>query len=466
MERLWQWKGWKTVCKTLCFFLLLVMALGRVNEVLALKNPNGLYTMQKFYEQPENTVDVLMLGSSHVYMNIEPGVLWSEYGVSSYDLGGGIQPMWNTFYYLKEALKTQRPKLIVMEAYMTTFAEEYGDNGRAVSNTFGMKWSWDKIEAMRLSAPPDKLSSFILSYTQYHARTQDLSREDFLENKGDEARYGYWKGSLPMLVTLDSYEWPTYLQTRERVSMAEKTEEWYRKTIELAQSAGVPLLIMVVPYPLVTEQQQAVYNTAADIALEYDVPFVNFHQDIEALGLDASKDYYDGLHLNIWGAKKFSQFLGNYLTDHYDLPDHRGDPDYQSWEANARYMSAYTRDTELALVVAPEEAASLLQNPDYTCAVIAGGNGGTVLAPLLEALGISSEREGAWLVSGGQILWSAGPEKPQQYFHLDWHDLKLSQNGMVFDRGNLKTVPNGVSILVYDAVTQAQAAFLTFDTAR
>lgn len=40
-----------------------------------------------------------------------------------------------------------------------------------------------------------------------------------------------------------------------------------------------------------------------------------------------------------------------------------------------------------------------------------------------------------------------------------------SGTGMVFDREALETVPDGVSILVYDAVTQARAAFLTFDAA-
>ena len=40
-----------------------------------------------------------------------------------------------------------------------------------------------------------------------------------------------------------------------------------------------------------------------------------------------------------------------------------------------------------------------------------------------------------------------------------------SGTGMVFDREALETVPDGVSILVYDAVTQDLAAFLTFDAA-
>lgn len=88
MKRLRNWKGWRAACKTACFLLLLALTLGRADEVLALKSYDGLHTMQKFYEQPENTVDLLVLGSSHAYVNIDTGTLWDEYGIPSYDLGG------------------------------------------------------------------------------------------------------------------------------------------------------------------------------------------------------------------------------------------------------------------------------------------------------------------------------------------------------------------------------------------
>ena len=66
------------------------------------------------------------------------------------------------------------------------------------------------------------------------------------------------------------------------------------------------------------------------------------------------------------------------------LPDHRGDSVYQSWEDNAQYIAAYARDGRLTQGVTPEEAASLLLNPDYTCAVSVSGNGGTVFAYILK----------------------------------------------------------------------------------
>ena len=54
-------------------------------------------------------------------------------------------------------------------------------------------------------------------------------------------------------------------------------------------------------------------------------------------------DTYDaGLHLNLYGAEKFSKWLGQYLQDTYNVADHRNDP-----ELSARYeqkVAAYYKE--------------------------------------------------------------------------------------------------------------------------
>ena len=52
-----------------------------------------------------------------------------------------------------------------------------------------------------------------------------------------------------------------------------------------------------------------------------------------SIGIDWTQDTYDkGDHLNYSGAEKVTNFLGAYLDKRYDLPDHRGDKEYASWE--------------------------------------------------------------------------------------------------------------------------------------
>ena len=74
-----------------------------VDGILKVKYVDGIYSMKRFYELEDDSVDVLFLGSSHVFETYNTSVLWDEYGIASYVLGGSVQPMWNTYFYMKEA---------------------------------------------------------------------------------------------------------------------------------------------------------------------------------------------------------------------------------------------------------------------------------------------------------------------------------------------------------------------------
>ena len=43
-------------------------------RLLHFKSTDGCYPAEMFYQQEENTVDVLCLGSSHTYTNINPAI--------------------------------------------------------------------------------------------------------------------------------------------------------------------------------------------------------------------------------------------------------------------------------------------------------------------------------------------------------------------------------------------------------
>ena len=128
----------KSIIRISCFLVLLCLVLMAWNHVFKIKHVDGIYDVTKFYDLDRDTVDVLILGSSHAFEDFNTGTLWDAHGMSSYVLGGSIQPMWNTYYYLKEALKTQSPGLIVLEGFCLTFSSEYSDSSRIIKNNYGL----------------------------------------------------------------------------------------------------------------------------------------------------------------------------------------------------------------------------------------------------------------------------------------------------------------------------------------
>lgn len=459
----------KNIVRILCFCMLLGLVLWKTDSVLAVKYGDGIYGMTRFYQLDNETVDVLILGSSHAFEDVNTGVLWEQYGMASYVLAGSVQPMWNTYYYLKEALKTQTPQLIILEAYTTVFAEDYIDDSRIIKNTYGMKWSADRVDAVKVSAPKERWTEFLLPYIQYHMRYAELSRADFLENQGD-IQYQSWKGFGCNMATIP-FETPDVSGVTERAAMKEKTETYYRKTIELALESNIPLLIVLSPYAGITQAEQEIFLTAGDIAAEYGVDFVNYNLLYEELGIDFSCDAADAGHLNYRGNQKFTAALGDYAASHFTVSDHREDPAYASWDAQAGYIKAGIKKQELTEVETVDELKGQILDSDYLYVVSIDGDCAAKepqIQKLFEALEIPYVKDsGFWTVCKGKAAYSAGMGDGELHLRLDWHDLYVLRswnmanqsytNTVMLDRTSVQKVDKGVNILIYDAETQAMA---------
>jgi hypothetical protein len=437
--------------------------------MLRFKYYDGIYSVTKFYEQEDNSVDVLILGSSHAYQSFNTGILWEDYGMASYVLSGSAQPMWNTYYYLKEALKTQTPKLIVLEGYMTIEPEEYSKDEYIIKNTYGLKWSKDKIDAITISAPQERWSEFLLEYIQYHNRYSSLSDADFLKNQGNPM-YENWKGFVENMNTVVAGN-PDTSGVEEREPLLDKTELYYRKTIELAQEHDIPILVVVSPYAGITEKDAAYFNAAQDIAEEYDIPFVNctlFYQDI---GIDFAEDAADPSHLNSTGNMKFSTFVGEYISEHYEIPDRRGDAHYQSWQDNADYIQALVKNYELTQADDINSFAERMQDEHYLYFVSVDGYCTTQdekIAVLLDALQIADNNAaGLWYTDSNGVVWYCGNEQGKLYLEIDGQDIGIQriydENSYRYESavsvGNTqidcRKVTNGVNVVVYSTMTKS-----------
>lgn len=458
----------KTAVKVAGFVAGLCILLFCMSRVLAFKDHDGIYSVTNFYELEDNTVDVLVLGSSHAYTDINTGILWREHGIASYVLAASAQPIWNSYYYLKEAVKTQTPKLIVLEGYQLVAEEDYSESDSIIiKNTYGLEWSKNRVEAIKASVPRERQMEFLLGYTQYHSRYSYLTREDFgLIPEG----YQDWRGTYLWTKT-EPCEAPEIGVCADYAHLVEKTEKYYRAIIELAQENRIPILIVVNPYADITEGDQEKYNTARKIAEEYQVPFVNYTLMTDELQIDFTTDMVDESHLNYKGSYKLSMELGNYIAEHYDIPDRRMDSAYASWERDAKYQYAVMEDAQLREMDDAAKIAPCLSRDNYDILISideAYLTGEREINAILKELGIDdADYGGMWYVAGGSdVVWRSGSGEASQYFMTDQHDyeLKREQNEegvfdgtIVIDNQEYTKVKNGMNVVIFDRVTGAIA---------
>ena len=323
-----------TFTKIVCFIFIFLCLYRFVDIVFVPKRTDGITTMQGIYAQPKNSVDVLFLGSSLSGMDIDEEVLWKEYGIAGYNLWGSVQPLWNSYYFLKEALKYQKPKLVVLEIYAASFLFSRSDNSRRIVNTRGMRFSWNQIEAVLESTSRRKVPFLLAGLPHYHNRYTELSVNDYMHftwskdkavDKGSSVRYTDFIRDLPDITSV-----------MEISEMHPKAEKYLRKIIELCEKHAIPIVLLKNPSAS-RETEQPYYNYAKNIADEYGISFLNTNLYDSEINLKAN-DFFDNAHLNTRGSRKITQFIAAYIKEHYTIPDRRGDVRYSSWEENAQRM--------------------------------------------------------------------------------------------------------------------------------
>ena len=109
-------------------------------------------------------------------------------------------------------------------------------------------------------------------------------------------------------------------------SFDEKSMDYLAKSVELCKERGIKVVLVHAPiiYPTWYDEWD---SQVKDFAKEHDVTYFNYIEHIEDIGLDMSRDTYDaGMHLNIYGAEKLADYLGEWLKSNADLTDMRTDP--------------------------------------------------------------------------------------------------------------------------------------------
>ena len=325
----------RAVSCMLCAALLLT-AIYVAYYTLRNKNSDGITTMQNYYLQEKGSVDVLLVGSSRTGINLDGGILWDEFGISAYNLWGNTSPVWNSYYFMKEALKINPPKVVVFEVSSMRFQDEFSGYQQQMTNTSGLKNGLIKLEAIAASCSMEDRLDFILQFPLFHGRYWELSENDFMHyNWSGELEFD--KGSAPLYGRADA-QMNTGADCIDYLAVGEKQEYYLKKIIRLCRENNIPL-VFVSTQPMNVDGQQPYFHTVSLIAEAYGVPFINFTDLDRELNFSRRDFYKDNAHLNVYGARKDSAYLGAYLRERYALTDHRGDADYREWDVAMAKLS-------------------------------------------------------------------------------------------------------------------------------
>ncbi len=326
----------------LAYSVMFILCYFAVDRVFSIKTAHGIRQARDMYAQPRDSIDVVFMGSSHIHCDVNTALLWEKYGIAAYDYSAAEQPLWTTYYYLKEICKYQKPQLVVLDLYSPArFKDDYQYDW-LVDNLNGVRFSWNKIGMILASCEMDRIWDYFPSIATYHLRYAELNAEDWKYLGMSKKERAAFKGYTPYF----------YIKPQEEPILAEKysggitikSEMYLQRIIEYARDHGIDLFLMVSPY-ITTDEDELVYNRVHEIADRYGLMFNSTNYYYMAMGLNFKEDFNDSSHLNYQGSCKFTDYLGKELKQMYDIPDRRGMEKWESWDRHAQELRREAEET-------------------------------------------------------------------------------------------------------------------------
>lgn len=413
----------------------------------------GEDTVKHFYEMEDDIADVIFYGSSHCYCTVNQAVLWENTGIAGFNFATGCSNLGNTYYYMKESLKTQHPQLMAVEVFGVS-GIKFGNAGNVYRNVLSLDWSREYLENAFYTkgisdVPAASSAELILKAPVIHMRYQDLSRCDFV----DERPWG--RGAYNNWNVLENAETPEACHVDAVGELSEETLYWLDKMVELADNEEIKLVFWVAPY-LLTEEEAKAFNAVEEYSRTKDIEFINFNRIYGQIGFDYASDMADRGHLNVNGSNKVTDYLGAYLQEEYHLPSHRGEEAYNLWDLNAEAWEHRVSNYGLREIQDLQEFLSAIPSKGYFVAVMASGE---TLERLRGEYGeYQIDPENAY---GGVCLWTDGKlqELEQGWLSSDLNSYTAVtvRNGVVNLAGEKFTVPQeGVKVVVFDCLLDEQ----------
>ena len=121
----------KHTLRCVVFLAVLALLLTGVSQLVRPKNntrSDGIHdpAANGILGEPDNTIDLLILGDSESYSAFIPMQLWQQYGYTAYCCGTSRQTLYYSEAFLHKAFQKQSPKLVILETDVIFIDFSYG----------------------------------------------------------------------------------------------------------------------------------------------------------------------------------------------------------------------------------------------------------------------------------------------------------------------------------------------------
>ena len=297
------------IIKCISFICILMVLLVLLSMLFEPKNNSVKAGMHNrgasgILAEPDNTIDMVVVGNSEAYTSIIPMELWNNYGYTSYVCASPEQPLPLSVRLVGEAVKKQKPKIVMLEASNINIRYDLSDG-------------------------TDQILNYGLKVFQYHDRWKELKKEDFT-TRPEYTTENYMKGYEFSDKIRGLKKQPTREKKMESVAIPRSNQIYLKAIKKICDQVGAKFILISIPS--IEYWSHDTHDELQRFCDKNGIEFLDLNMNKEEIGIDWTKDTSDnGGHLNYRGALKTTTAIGKYLNENNLLDNHKDDDKYSHW---------------------------------------------------------------------------------------------------------------------------------------
>lgn len=266
----------------------------------------------QFFLEEENSLDVVVIGSSTVRQGISPAIAWDEFKVTSFNISNSPIHPEVIKLAIDEIGRTQSPKVVFVDLTGLTYQKEKDEKS----------FVKDFISAIPNSEYKDTL---VAKYEEYFDDEIELfkNHNDFrnpnyfniFSNQNE-----YLKGFSPVYDVSVLKGTKTNKEENKTSNLPSDGQKYFEGIMEVcAKYPHINFLFGVMPKYVNEGHAEEIYKLRSIVPTlkKYGHKWVEFDDYTDEVGLLPSEDFADTGHLNYKGATKFTKFFINYIDELY-----------------------------------------------------------------------------------------------------------------------------------------------------
>ncbi|PWI29831.1 hypothetical protein DI383_08735 [Flavobacteriaceae bacterium LYZ1037] len=338
----------KFILKSLVFIIVIFLLIN-TSDSLFINKQRGFEWLSATEVKERNKVELAFFGSSHSYCTYDPRVFEDKLNLNTFNFGGASQNLYVTESVIKQAIKTAKIKLAVVDVFSVSLYEPplTMDNASHQFRSIDyLDLTKDKISLMNTLFGRDSILH-VFPTIRDHAVWYDrvFQQPNVLKEKDS-----YYNGFITNTY-FDKNFWRKNVKVRKdkispklvpNIQLSNSQKKLIDNIIKLFEEQKIPVLFVSAPVfnkAQITEENANKYYTYQVRLAEYlkgkGYNFIDYNNLWDELNLHVF-DFREKSHLNFSGALKVSSHLADYISKHYNFKD--GGQKLREYPENVYYL--------------------------------------------------------------------------------------------------------------------------------